>query len=76
MSPTSTAPKNKQSKTQQPETNKLALLAACFILAFSSSLKMEATRSSETSGDFQRTTRRYIPVDTRSVTFMTLNLME
>jgi hypothetical protein len=40
------------------------LLATCFTvvscLAYST-LKMEATRSSETSVDFQRTTRHYIP---------------
>jgi hypothetical protein len=33
------------------------------ILAYSSTLKMEVTSPSETSGDFQRTTRRYIPKD-------------
>jgi hypothetical protein len=37
---------------------------ACFMLVYcltySSALKMEATRSSETSVDFPRTTRRYI----------------
>jgi hypothetical protein len=37
----------------------------CFILisclAYSSTLKMEATYSSETSADFQRTTLLYIP---------------
>jgi hypothetical protein len=42
-----------------------ALLATCFALgsclAYSSTLKMEATRSSETSVDFHRTTRRYNP---------------
>jgi hypothetical protein len=32
-------------------------------LAYSSNLKMEATCSSETSVDFQRTARRYIPED-------------
>jgi hypothetical protein len=32
-------------------------------LAYSSTLKMEATFSSETSVDFQPTTRRYIPED-------------
>jgi hypothetical protein len=32
-------------------------------LAYSSTLKMEATRSSETSVDFYRTTWRYIPED-------------
>jgi hypothetical protein len=31
--------------------------------AYSSTLKMEATCSSETSNDFQRITRRYIPED-------------
>jgi hypothetical protein len=40
-------------------------LATCFMLvsylAYSSTLKMEATCSSETSVDFQRITRRYIP---------------
>jgi hypothetical protein len=47
------------------ETSYLSLLAiwtklvSC--LAYSSTLKMEATCSSETSVDFQRTTRRYIP---------------
>jgi hypothetical protein len=34
-------------------------LVSC--LAYSSTLKLEATRSSETSADFQRATRRYIP---------------
>jgi hypothetical protein len=37
------------------------LLATCS--AYSSTLKMEAICSSETSADFQRTTRRYIPED-------------
>jgi hypothetical protein len=39
----------------------------CFMLAsylsYSSTLKMEATSSSETSVEFQGTTRRYIPED-------------
>jgi hypothetical protein len=43
-----------------------ALLATCFILVYcldySSTLKMEAKCSSETSFDIQRTTRRYVPV--------------
>jgi hypothetical protein len=40
------------------------LLASCFMLvSYSSALKMEAVSSSETSVDFQRTTRRYIPED-------------
>jgi hypothetical protein len=30
---------------------------------YSSTLKMKATRSFETSADFQQTTRRYIPED-------------
>jgi hypothetical protein len=32
-----------------------------FCLAYSSTMKMEATSSSETSADFQQTARRYIP---------------
>jgi hypothetical protein len=36
-------------------------LVSC--LVYSSTLKMEATYSSKTSVDFQRTTRRYIPED-------------
>jgi hypothetical protein len=43
------------------------LLATCFhagfLLGLFSTLKMEAICSSETSVDFQRTTRRYIPED-------------
>jgi hypothetical protein len=43
------------------------LLATCFMLvsflAYSSTVNMEATCSSETSVEFQRTTRRYIPED-------------
>jgi hypothetical protein len=34
-------------------------------LAYSSTLKMEATCSSESSGDFQRTTRRYVLEDSK-----------
>jgi hypothetical protein len=37
------------------------LLDSC--LAYSSTLEMKATCSSETSVNFQRTTRRYIPED-------------
>jgi hypothetical protein len=44
-----------------------ALLATCSTLVsclnFSSILKMEATFSSETSVEFQQTTRRYVPQD-------------
>jgi hypothetical protein len=47
--------------------SKLHLLATCFTLvsslAYSLTLKMEATCFSETSVDFQRTTRFYIPED-------------
>jgi hypothetical protein len=43
------------------------LLAICFVLvsclAYSSALKNEATCSSETSDDFQRTTYGFIPED-------------
>jgi hypothetical protein len=38
-----------------------------YCLAYCSTLKMEAICSSETSGDFQRTTRRYIPEDSISI---------
>jgi hypothetical protein len=43
-------------------TWKLSLLPA-FTLAYSLNLKTEATFSPETSVDFQRITRRYIPED-------------
>jgi hypothetical protein len=47
------------------ESRANAPLASCFMLvswvAFSSTLKMEAICSSETSVGFQQTTRRYIP---------------
>jgi hypothetical protein len=46
---------------------KIVLLATRFMyvssLVYYSTLKMEATRSSKTSVDFQQTTRRYIPED-------------
>jgi hypothetical protein len=45
----------------------MGLLATYFVLVYcltySLTLKMEATYSSETSTNFQRTTRRYIPED-------------
>jgi hypothetical protein len=48
--------------------NAVQLHAAYFMLVsylpHSSTLKIEATCSSETSVDFQQTTRRYIPEDT------------
>jgi hypothetical protein len=37
------------------------------LLNYSSTLKMEAIRSSETSGATQRTTRRHIPDDTLNI---------
>jgi hypothetical protein len=40
----------------------IAFLSVCFI-SFSSTLKMEAACSSETSVNFQRTMHRYIPAD-------------
>jgi hypothetical protein len=58
-------------------------LAACFIpvsyLTYSSTLKIEATYSSETSVEFHRTTWRYIPQDRtvhndRCGTIKTLNI--
>jgi hypothetical protein len=45
----------------------LETISACYLLplvsclAYSSTLKVDATSSSETSVNFQRTTRRYIP---------------
>jgi hypothetical protein len=39
-----------------------------FCLAYSSTLKMEVTSSFETSVNFQRTTRRYIPEARRAET--------
>jgi hypothetical protein len=60
MSSPSSGSKNKPRK-------KPALLVTCFMLvsflAYSSTLKIEAACFSETSVDFQRTTRRYIPED-------------
>jgi hypothetical protein len=41
------------------------MLVSC--LAYSSTLKVEVIRSSETSVDFQRITRRYIPEDKRTL---------
>jgi hypothetical protein len=60
MSHPSSGPNNKPSK-------KPALLATSFMLnsclAYSSTLKMEPTYSSETLVDFQRAARRYVPED-------------
>jgi hypothetical protein len=50
-----------------PFLTRPTLLVACFMLvyclAYSSTLKMEAICSSETSVYFHRTTRRYMPED-------------
>jgi hypothetical protein len=49
---------------------RIALLASCFLvscLAYSSTLEMEASCSSEMSVDFQRSTRRYISEDSTLV---------
>jgi hypothetical protein len=45
---------------EAPLATRFTLLSC---LAYSSTLQMEAVCSSETSVDFQRTTRRYIPED-------------
>jgi hypothetical protein len=56
--------------------NFFSLLATCstlvYCLAYSSTLKMEATFSSEMSVDFQRTIPRYIPED-RTLLFETFS---
>jgi hypothetical protein len=44
------------------------------LLNYSSTLKMEAIRSSETSGATQRTTRRHIPEDDTLHTYVLLDL--
>jgi hypothetical protein len=55
----------------------MALLATCFTLdfclAYSSTLKMEATFSSGTSVDFQQAVRCYIPDDKTVHWIVTLN---
>jgi hypothetical protein len=55
------------SRTNQSLGRRLVLLENCLILvsclAYSSTLKIEATGSSEISVDFQRTTQSYIPQD-------------
>jgi hypothetical protein len=50
-------------RISQAGNQRLLSATMVYCLAFSSTLKMEATCSSETSVDFQRTTRRYIPED-------------
>jgi hypothetical protein len=47
----------------QRESRWQAELCLISCLAYASNLKIEATCSSETSVDFERTTRRYIPED-------------
>jgi hypothetical protein len=62
MSPPSSGPKNKPSYDRNHHKG---LLATCFTLisclAYSSTLKMEEICYSETSVEFQQTTRPYIP---------------
>jgi hypothetical protein len=54
-------------RISRARTSVKAVIATCFYagscLAYSSTLKMVAICSSETSVDFQRSTRRYIPED-------------
>jgi hypothetical protein len=51
------------------------LLHRGFSLAYSLTMKMEATYSSETSVDFHLTTRRYVPQDRILPTLCALNLL-
>jgi hypothetical protein len=59
--PPSSGSKNKVSKKPELCLPPAFTLVSCS--AYSSTLKMEAICSSETSVDFQRTTQRYIPED-------------
>jgi hypothetical protein len=66
----SSGSKSKPRKKPGRSRGQAACFSAChllsrlvFCLAYSSILKMEAVCSSETSVEFQRTTRRYIPED-------------
>jgi hypothetical protein len=66
MSLPSSGLKNKPSKKpawKQVTSRTLFAFTLVFWLAYSSTLKMKASCSSETSVDVQRNTRRYIPVD-------------
>jgi glyoxylate utilization-related uncharacterized protein len=63
MSPLSSELKNKPSKKQREACSYCFLLHDVSYLSYPSTMKMEATYSSETSIDFQRITRRYVPVD-------------
>jgi hypothetical protein len=55
-----------EQETSNKQAANTAKLAACLLLvsclAYASALKVEATYSSETSVDFQRTTQRYNPL--------------
>jgi hypothetical protein len=55
--------------SKKPARSQFAVLASCVMLvsclAYSLTLKMEAVLSSETAMDFYRTTRRYIPEDSK-----------
>jgi hypothetical protein len=54
-----------ESFENQPTFRRTCRLHSQHNLAYSSTLKMEATCSSETSVDFQRITRRYIPEESK-----------
>jgi hypothetical protein len=56
-------PVNTPGTEQNPQHSVCHLLARWFAEPISSTLKMEAISSSETSVEFQRTTRRHIPED-------------
>jgi hypothetical protein len=58
---TSGSPGISQARNQRESRRHAYLLVSC--LAYSSTLKMDAKYSSETSAGFQRTIRRYIPED-------------
>jgi hypothetical protein len=50
-----------RARSKHKNTRLLSAFTLIYCSAYSSTLKMEAVCSSETSIDFQRTTRRYIP---------------
>jgi hypothetical protein len=68
MSPQSSGSKNEPSKKPQAET-----LVSCMV--YSSAMKIVATCPSETSVDFHRTTRHYIPEDSALQSFSWVYLL-